>query len=223
MYIVLDIHRLAMNYVGSGGSRLHVYRWSPRIFDTVPPPLSFPTADERWTGRIAPAIQTYVDNLDGIEEHLAPLIDFAKSVLSGLENEYKNYPIYFKATGKLSLRYGLRPCKQVDIASFVYITLYNHLSMDYSGGMRELSQVDREKILNRVRIILSNKKICPFYFRNDFARVISGEEEAIYSWCATNLLMGSLLPSSLGQGTVITPNSTYGTLDLGKMRTAPAG
>jgi Golgi nucleoside diphosphatase len=82
--------------------------------------------------------------------------------------------------------------------------------------MRELSQQDREKILNKVRALLSDKNICPFYFRNDFARVISGEEEAIYSWCATNLLMGSLLPNSLGQGTVVSPNSTYGTLDLGK-------
>jgi Golgi nucleoside diphosphatase len=85
--------------------------------------------------------------------------------------------------------------------------------------MRELSQADREKILNRVRLILGDKKHCPFYFRNDFARVISGEEEAIYSWCATNLLMGSLLPSSLGQGTVVAPNSTVGTLDLGESPT----
>jgi hypothetical protein len=87
--------------IGSGGSRLHVYRWSPRIFDTVPPPLSYPLSDEKWTGRIAPAIQTYVNNLDKIVEHITPLIDFAKSVLSGLEGEYKNYPIFFKATGKL--------------------------------------------------------------------------------------------------------------------------
>lgn len=27
---------------GSGGSRLHVYSWQPRIFSTIPPPLSYP-------------------------------------------------------------------------------------------------------------------------------------------------------------------------------------
>ena len=80
-----------------------MYRWSPRIFDTVPPPLTYPTSDERWTGRITPAIQSYVNDLDNIEEHIAPLIDFAKSVLAGLEHEYKNYPIYFKATGTIRL------------------------------------------------------------------------------------------------------------------------
>ena len=32
--------------------------------------------------------------------------------------------------------------------------------------------------------ILSDKSQCPFFFTDDMARVISGEEEAIYSWAA---------------------------------------
>lgn len=42
-----------------------------------------------------------------------------------------------------------------------------------------------------------------------------GEEEAIFSWTATNFLMGTLLPNSHGIGEVHDANTTYGTLDLG--------
>ncbi len=41
-----------------------------------------------------------------------------------------------------------------------------------------------------------------------------GEEEAIFSWTATNFLLGTLLPNSRGIGEVKNV-STYGTLDLG--------
>ena len=42
--------------------------------------------------------------------------------------------------------------------------------------MRQLIQSQRELVLTRVRIILSDKSFNPFYFHNDFARVLSGEE-----------------------------------------------
>lgn len=125
---------------GSGGSRLHVFSWKPRIFNQVPPPISYPESDERWTARIDPGISQYSNNLELISNHLAPLIDFAKLVLAGYEHEFKDFPIYFKAT----------------------------------GGMRELNLVDREKVMERVRNLLSDKTFCPFYFQRDFARVISG-------------------------------------------------
>lgn len=51
---------------GSGGSRLHVFTWRPRIFDTVPPPLSYPEANEQWTARIDPGIHTLVSNYPAI-------------------------------------------------------------------------------------------------------------------------------------------------------------
>ena len=41
---------------GSGGSRLHIFRWEPRVFNTVPPPISYPMSDERWTDKIRPGI-----------------------------------------------------------------------------------------------------------------------------------------------------------------------
>jgi Golgi nucleoside diphosphatase len=84
-----------------------------------------------------------------------------------------------------------------------------------TGGMRQIPLQPREEIMSYVRSILSNKTLCPFYFHHDMARVISGEEEAIYSWTAVNFLMGTLLPASEGQGTASPRDQTYGTLDLG--------
>ena len=57
---------------------------------------------------------------------------------------------------------------------------------------------------------------CPFRFHADEnARIISGEEEAIYGWTAINYLMGTLYEDSRGFGTVSNPSRTYGALDMG--------
>jgi Golgi nucleoside diphosphatase len=50
-------------------------------------------------------------------------------------------------------------------------------------------------------------------FRN--ARVISGEEEAIYGWAAVNFVKGSLVEYSEGSGTVLQANLTYGVVEMG--------
>ena len=126
---------------GSGGSRMHVYTWKERRFSTVPPPLSFPEGNEKWTARISPGIAAFSDNIEGIAGHLAPLIAFAKSALMGFEDQFQNFPIYFYAT----------------------------------GGMRQLDFKKRDKIIDEVRRYLTNDTLCPFFFKHDFARVISGE------------------------------------------------
>lgn len=166
---------------GSGGSRLHVFRWEPRIFKTLPPEISYPSQDEKWTSRMSPGIADLAGHPDLITSHLVNLLNFAKSTLSGSEDSFKDYPIFFKAT----------------------------------GGMRQIALGPREDVMTVVRSVLSNKTLCPFYFHYDMARVISGEEEAIYSWAAVNFLMGTLLPASKGTGTAFGGNTTYGTLDLG--------
>jgi hypothetical protein len=43
----------------SGGSRMHVYQWEPRLFETLPPPISFPQYKNEWTGRLSPGISSY--------------------------------------------------------------------------------------------------------------------------------------------------------------------
>ncbi|CAM9438173.1 unnamed protein product, partial [Discosporangium mesarthrocarpum] len=84
---------------GSTGSRIHVYQWSPRRFRTLPPPLSFPGTHNRWTERLKPGLSSFHDHLEDIPMALCPLIDFAKEVLAGKEENWHNYPIFLKATG----------------------------------------------------------------------------------------------------------------------------
>jgi Golgi nucleoside diphosphatase len=65
-----------------------------------------------------------------------------------------------------------------------------------AGGMRQLPTHQREAIIAQVRMYLSNRTTCPFYFEHDFARVISGEEEGIYGWTAINFLLGGWAPKA---------------------------
>ena len=46
---------------GSGGSRIHIFHWSPRVFHAVPPDITFPRTDEVLKGKISPAIATLSD------------------------------------------------------------------------------------------------------------------------------------------------------------------
>jgi GDA1/CD39 (nucleoside phosphatase) family len=84
---------------GSGGSRMHVYQWEPRLFETLPPPISYPESKNAWTGRFSPGLSTYATHPQDVREHLQPLIDFAKEVLADQKENWWKFPIYLKATG----------------------------------------------------------------------------------------------------------------------------
>ncbi|EWM29220.1 ectonucleoside triphosphate diphosphohydrolase 4 [Nannochloropsis gaditana] len=84
---------------GSTGSRMHVYQWDARRFDTVPPPFSFPLTSNRWTNRLAPGISAFADCPQNVGTSLDSLISFAREVLAGKEHQFKYFPIYLKATG----------------------------------------------------------------------------------------------------------------------------
>ena len=84
-----------------------------------------------------------------------------------------------------------------------------------TGGMRQLPHDDREDIINEVRGLLTNRSFCPFHFERKFARIISGEEEAVFSWLAANYLLKSF--DETGK-----MNSSFGTLDLGGASTQMA-
>ncbi|GMH49768.1 hypothetical protein TL16_g07499 [Triparma laevis f. inornata] len=177
---------------GSGGSRLHIYEHLERKFNILPPPLTDVTTDSRWTSRLKPGISTF-DSVEPeylpevLAEYLSPLLHFAQKVLKDKKDSWEDFPIYLKAT----------------------------------GGMRTLPTEARHRIIDAVRSLFNNEH--PEFFHNPFGfeskeqiRVISGEEEAIYGWTAVNYLMGNLLETSYGSGTVSSPpNKTYGALDMG--------
>jgi hypothetical protein len=71
------------------------------------------------------------------------------------------------------------------------------------------------QLVNTIRSLLTDKDFCPFYFQGTMARVISGEEEAVFSWACMNFLLGNLIPESKGLGSVYNTTQTYGTVDLG--------
>ena len=100
---------------GSQGTRIHIYEFEARILskkrdteDAVAgKKLSMPTTDTRWTNRLNPGLDSFAfieDEdlmIEMVAEYLSPLMDFAKRVLVGKKQHWKNYPIYLKATGGL--------------------------------------------------------------------------------------------------------------------------
>ncbi|KAG5187142.1 nucleoside phosphatase family-domain-containing protein [Tribonema minus] len=83
---------------GSGGSRLHVYRWKKRIFETLPPSVSHPLSHNSWTARLRPGISSFADDPEGVGESLQVLIDFAKEQLKKHKEDWHKMPIALGAT-----------------------------------------------------------------------------------------------------------------------------
>ncbi|KAL3942559.1 MAG: hypothetical protein SGBAC_003269 [Bacillariaceae sp.] len=179
---------------GSSGSRLHLYEFDPRILSSSQDvndavsgkKITFPYARSRWTDRLRPGVDSFArlpdDQLEAaLKEYLAPLIDFAKTVLKDKRKKLQKYPIFFRAT----------------------------------AGMRILQTNDRARVLDTIRSLFNDKDFCPFMFEDEYARVLSGEEEAIFGWAGINFAMGTLVEQSEGIGTVVNPKLTYGSMDLG--------
>ena len=179
---------------GSTGSRLHVYEWAPRVLynaDDVHEAvsgrkLSFPDTESRWTDRLRPGLASFASLPDDeLEQGIA---DYLSPLI-----EFARAILHEK-----SEKFDTFP-----------------IFLRATAGMRTLDKNDRSRVLNTVRALFSNNTYCPFYFENEYARILSGEEEAIFGWAGTNFLLGNLISESEGSGTVVNPSRTYGALDLG--------
>jgi Golgi nucleoside diphosphatase len=179
---------------GSTGSRLHLFEWEPRILSDHKEvqeavsgrKLSFPASESRWTDRLRPGIATFASLPDD-------------ELVEGIA-EYLSPLIEFAQT-------ILRE-KEESFESFP-------IFLRATAGMRTLDRKDRFRVLSAVKTLFSNNTFCPFYFESEFARILSGEEEAIFGWTGINFAMGNLVEESEGAGTVVNPQLTYGALDMG--------
>jgi Golgi nucleoside diphosphatase len=189
-----SVHGMMID-AGSTGSRIHIFEWDPRVLvshhdveDAVAGKrLSFPNSLSRWSDRLRPGIASFASIKDEDKLHKAV-------------EKYMEPLLEF---AKMVLR------EKVD--QFDSFPIFFRAT----AGMRTLDKDGRFRVLNAVRNLFHNNTHCPFYFEDEFARVLSGEEEAVFGWAGTNFIMGNLLQESQGAGTVVNPRLTFGALDMG--------
>ena len=76
-----------------------------------------------------------------------------------------------------------------------------------TAGMRLLREADQKIVLDEVDKIFSDKEKCPFEYKSNGARVITGQWEGIYAWITVNFLEGTFSSNK--------KIKSYGILDLG--------
>jgi Golgi nucleoside diphosphatase len=159
------------------GTRLHVYEWDKRFLldeeDLVEQSkgklLSYPTSNNRWTDKYTPGL----DEFAKLEDQPDRLLEEIGNYLGALLDFARDV---------------LRDKKDEWHTYPIYLKA--------TGGLRTLPQPQRIVLINTVRKLFHNKTFCPFSFEDERARVISGEEEAIYGWVGVNFgalhLVGSI-------------------------------
>mmetsp|Transcript_10997 Transcript_10997/g.22199 ORF Transcript_10997/g.22199 Transcript_10997/m.22199 type:complete len:760 (-) Transcript_10997:253-2532(-) len=186
---------------GSQGTRLHIYEWGKRFLldedDLIEQMkgklLSYPTSNSRWTDKYKPGLDAF-----GTQHPRHP---------ERLEKAVGEY------LGAL-----------LDFARMVLSNKRDEwhtypIYLKATGGLRTLPQPDRLRLMNCVRKLFRNETFNPFAFADQQARVISGEEEAIYGWVGVNFAKGRLIQDHEGRrpGTGIAndPQLTYGMVEMG--------
>jgi Golgi nucleoside diphosphatase len=139
--------------------------------------LSFPTTNSRWTDKYLPGL-----------DYMAQYQDDA--VLDEKLGQYLSPLVEF--------------AKEVLQAKHKEWRTYP-IYLKATGGLRTLPQAQRVRLINAVRSFFKKTANNPFSFDDERARVISGEEEAIYGWTAVNFIKGTLIEQSKGTGTVLNP------------------
>jgi apyrase len=146
---------------GSGGSRIHVYRWSARVGDPMFP--DYPAVSvPREVGepmKVRPGLSDFKDKVKDIGAYLEPLFKHAVKIIDGAANSHATHPrivpIYLKCT----------------------------------AGMRDLYSGDRDAILEETRRVLAASPFR--FENDYWAIVMSGEEEGVFGWLSVNLNLGT--------------------------------
>jgi Golgi nucleoside diphosphatase len=150
------------------GTRLHIYEWKKRFLldedDLVEQSegklLSYPTSNNRWTDKYTPGLDAFGTNLVDNPDHLEEAMGNYLGALLDFAREV------------------LRDKKDEWHTYPIYLKA--------TGGLRTLPQPQRIQLIDCVRKLFHDKTFNPFDFENERARVISGEEEAIYGWVGVN-------------------------------------
>ena len=184
------------SFSGSQGTRLHIYEWDKRfLLDqddllevTEGKALSIPTSNSRWTDK-------YLPGLDVFAYHKHP-----KKLRKALG----------KYLGPL-LDFAKEVLKEKEDQWHTY-----PIFLKATGGMRTLPKIERVRLMETIRDLFLDESFNPFAFKIEQARVISGEEEAIYGWVGVNFAIGKgLIHGSKGSGEARDPRLTYGMLEMG--------
>jgi Golgi nucleoside diphosphatase len=142
--------------------------------------LSIPTSNSRWTDKYTPGLDVFAFHRD------------PKKIKAALRG-YLGPLIDFAKTvlAEKEDQWGTYP-----------------IFLKATGGMRTLPKRDRVRLMEAIRDLLDSSSFSPFSFDDDEqARVISGEEEAIYGWVGVNFAMGTLIDSSVGNGVAKNPST----------------
>lgn len=165
---------------GSQGTRLHIYEWDKRFLldedDLLQvshgKKLSYPTSNNRWTDKYTPGLDVF--------------------------GYHKNPEKLEKAVGEYLgalLDFAKEVLKDKEDEWHTY-----PIYLKATGGLRTLAQPERVRLMDCVRNLFNNETYNPFAFEDERARVISGEEEAIYGWVGVNFAKGVLIDQSEGTG-----------------------
>eukprot|EP00727_Mastigamoeba_balamuthi_P012283 m51a1_g7678 hypothetical protein (1565) ;mRNA; r:1415-7138 len=164
-----DYDYLAVIDAGSTGSRIYVYKWEQRIFDSLP---ALVNAKKRTSGpdlgsvrgmrlvagsaKVSPGIATFAYNYTGLEAYLETMTEWAEGRLGAA------------------------------VASSTRLYLFA------TGGVRDLPPAVAAALMAQVELHL--REDSGFDVGADQVEIITGETEAIFSWVSVNYLYGVTEP-----------------------------
>jgi Golgi nucleoside diphosphatase len=150
--------------------------------------LSIPTSNSRWTDKYLPGLDVFAYHKNP-EKLTAALAKYLRPLLDFAKQVLKD--------------------KEDQFHSYP-------IFLKATGGMRTLPMEKRVRLMSTIRELFhDHDNFNPFAFEDEQARVISGEEEAIYGWVGVNFAKGTLIGDSRGSGTAQNPKLTYGMLEMG--------